>query len=84
MNNLCIEIPREIMHSARLTPEELKKELAILLFQQNRISFGKARELAGLDVWSFQQLLGAREINVHYDLDDFNDDLQNLKKLGRI
>ncbi len=84
MENVCIEIPREVLHSARTTPEELKRELAILLYQQNKISFGKARELTGLNVWSFQQLLGDRGINIHYDVKDFDEDMQNLKKLGRL
>ena len=84
MENVCIEIPREVLHSARTTPEELKRELAILLYQQNKISFGKARELTGLNVWSFQQLLGHRGINIHYDVEDFDEDMQNLKKLGRL
>lgn len=84
MDNICIEIPREIMLSARTTPLELKKELALLLYRQNKISFGKARELAGMNIWSFQQLLGDRGINVKYDVEDLDDDLQNLKNLGRI
>lgn len=84
MSNTCIEIPRDIIQSARMTPEDLKKELALVLYQQNKISFGKARELAGLNIWSFQQLLGDRGINIHYDVDDFDQDLHNLEKLGRI
>ncbi len=84
MDNINIEIPREIIQSARLTTQDLKRELALVLFQQNKISFGKAKELAGLNVWTFQQLLGERGINIHYDVDDFNDDLQNLEKLNRL
>jgi len=84
VDNINIEIPREIIQSARLTTQDLKRELALVLFQQNKISFGKAKELAGLNVWTFQQLLGERGINIHYDVDDFNDDLQNLEKLNRL
>lgn len=84
MDNINIEIPREIMQAARLSTQDLKKELALLLYQQNKISFGKAKDLADLNVWSFQHLLGVRGINVHYDEDDFNDDLHNLEKLDRI
>ena len=84
MDNINIEIPREIIQSARLTTQDLKRELALVLYQQNKISFGKAKELAGLNVWTFQQLLGERGINIHYDVDDFNDDLQNLEKLNRL
>jgi len=30
------------------------------LFQQGKLSFGKAREMAGVSVWEFQQILGSR------------------------
>ena len=84
MSNTCIEIPRDILQSARMSSEEIKKELALVLFQQKKISFGKAKELAGINIWSFQQLLGDRGINIHYDVEDFDQDLQNLENLGRI
>ena len=31
---IAIEIPQEVLHAARMTPEEIKRELAVLLFQQ--------------------------------------------------
>jgi predicted HTH domain antitoxin len=43
---ISIEIPREVTHIARMTPEELRVELAVYLFQQGKLSFGKAREMA--------------------------------------
>jgi len=83
-NTISIEIPSEIVHVTRMTPQELRKELAILLFQQGKLSFGKAREMAGMTVWTFQQILGIREIPIHYDIDDYEEDLNTLKELGRI
>jgi predicted HTH domain antitoxin len=67
-----------------MTPEELRRELAIHLFQQGRLSFGKAREMAGMTVWAFQQLLGSRGIPVHYDVEDYKKDLDTLRELGRL
>lgn len=57
---ISIEIPREIMHTTHMTPQELRQELAIHLFQQGLLSLGKARELANMSVWAFQLLLGSR------------------------
>jgi predicted HTH domain antitoxin len=79
---VAIEIPREVIHATRMTPEEMKRELAVYLFQQGKLSFGKAREMAGMTVWAFQQLLGSRGIPVHYDLEDYEDDLATLQELG--
>jgi predicted HTH domain antitoxin len=81
---VAIEIPQEVLHAARMTPEEMKRELAVLLFQQGKLSFGKAREMAGMTVWALQQLLGSRGITVHYDVADYEEDLATLKALGRL
>jgi len=81
---ISIEIPREIIHATRMTPQELKRELAIHLFQQDKLSFGKAREMADMTVWDFQQLLGVRGVHIHYDLEDYEEDLATLKELGRL
>ena len=81
-SKIAIEIPREVIHATRMTPEELRRELAIYLFQQGRLSFGKAREMADMTAWAFQQLLGSRGIPVHYDLEDYQEDLATLKELG--
>lgn len=81
--DVMIGIPREIMHTTRMSPAEMKRELALTLFQQGKISFGKARELAGMSVWAFQQLLGSREIPVHYDVEDYLEDRATLEALGQ-
>ena len=83
-STISIEIPREVPHAARMTPRDMRRELAIYLFQQGRLSFGKAREMAGMTVWAFQQLLASREIPVHYDVEDYEEDLATLKELGRL
>ena len=53
MTMTTIDIPDTVLQATRMTPAELKIELAITLFQQEKLSFGKARELAGMDFWTF-------------------------------
>jgi predicted HTH domain antitoxin len=81
---VSIEVPREVVHITRMTPDELRRELAIYLFQQGKLSFGKAREMAGMTAWAFQQLLGSRSVPVHYTVEEYEQDLKTLKELGRI
>ena len=69
-----IEIPPEVIHTTHMSTQDMKLELALTLFQQAKISFGKAREMTGLTVWAFQQLLGIRGITVHYDIEDYLED----------
>ena len=77
----ALEIPQDILDSARLTLDELKVELAISLYSQRRLSIGKARELAGLSLWDFRQLLGLRRISTHYDNEDLDEDLKAFREL---
>ena len=80
---VTIEIPREIAHATRMTPQALKEELALALFARDKLSFGKARELAGLTVWEFQERLGRRGIPVHYDVEAYEEDLRTLEALNQ-
>ena len=66
-----------------MSPQDMKRELALALFQQEKISFGKAREMAGMTVWAFQQLLGSRDIPVHYDIQDYLEDQAAIDALTR-
>jgi predicted HTH domain antitoxin len=79
-----LEIPQEILDSARLTVDELKTEIAVSLYAQGRLSIGKARELAGMSLWEFRQLLSSRRISPHYDVADFEEDVATLRELGRL
>ena len=85
MNSMStLEIPQDILDSARLTVEDIKVELAVSLYAQNRLSIGKARELAGMSLWEFRQLLASRRISPHYDADDLKEDITTLHEFGRI
>ncbi len=77
-------IPDDILQAARMSEEELQRELALLLFQQEKLSLGKAGQLAKMTKLEFQHLLASRAIPVHYDVADFEQDLQTLKDLGRL
>ena len=81
---VLLEIPREIPELTKMTPSELKQELALALFAQGKISLGKASELSGLSIWQFQNELGRRGIQVHYDCGEFAEDLVTLREVGRL
>jgi len=36
-------------------PQEFRRELALALYAQRRLSLGKGRKLAGLSLWEFRQ-----------------------------
>ncbi len=79
---VAITIPQTILYASRMTTDELRRELAISLFQQEKLSFGKARELADMTVWDFLSLLGQRGIALHYDIPEFEADMSTLREVG--
>jgi predicted HTH domain antitoxin len=81
---MSLVIPDEIVKATGMSEGELKKEIAVHLFEKERLTLGQAASLATMDYLQFQHLLASREIPLHYDLDEFEDDLDTLKKLGRL
>lgn len=79
---MSVTIPDEVLESAHMDESELRQELAVLLFQQARLTLAQAARLAGLDRLRFQHLLAARDIPVHYDVEDFEADLETLRSLN--
>ena len=79
MQGIVIEIPEEIILSLRIPKEKvndrLKEELAIHLYTEGFLSFGKARALAALSKWEFAERLGNKKLARHYTLEDFEEDL---------
>ena len=80
---MILTIPDEIITTSKLTEKEIRTQLALMLFEKNLLTFGQSRKLSGLDVISFQQELGRNKIPFHYDKDDFEQDLLNLKNFKR-
>lgn len=78
-----LEIPQEILDSARMTADQLLVELAVHLYEQGRLSIGKAHELARLSLWEFRLLLGLRKISPHFEAEDLKQDLETLRHLGK-
>jgi predicted HTH domain antitoxin len=79
-----LQVPQDILDSARLTMSELQIEIAVYLYSQGRLSIGKARELAGMSLWEFRQLLASRRISPHYNETDLDQDLATLREMGRL
>jgi predicted HTH domain antitoxin len=81
---MSIVIPDEIVHATGMSEDELLQELAVLLFQADRLTLAQAARLARMPQLQFQRLLGSRQIPPHYDVTDFEADLETLRSLGRL
>ncbi len=79
---MSVVISDEVLSASRLSASELKVEIAVMLFQKRKLSLGQASRLADMGYLEFQHLLASREISVHYDVADFEEDLKTLSQLG--
>ena len=77
---MTIVIPDDILQATRLTEDELKQELAVILFQKDKLTLGQASILAGMNRLQFQHLLASRKIPVHYGVSEFEEDMKTLKE----
>jgi len=74
-----VDIPDSVAGSLRLPPPEvesrLRTELALTLYAQGILGFGKASELSGASRYRFAELVSSRGIPRHYTNDELTQDL---------
>ncbi len=74
-------IPDDIIEATGMSENELKIEIAVQLFKLKKITIEQASRLAGVPRLEFQHLLVSRRISLHYDIEDFKNDFEVLKRL---
>jgi predicted HTH domain antitoxin len=74
-------VPDHIAETLDLSPEIWRLDLALGLYIDNRVSAGRAAELAGISKPAFLDELGKRRIPVQYDVEDLEADVRTLEAL---
>jgi Uncharacterised protein family (UPF0175). len=76
---ILLEIPADILRAVRLPAKEIepefRKELALALYQRGVLPLGKARLMARMTRWEFEELLGRHKILRHYTDVDLEEDI---------
>jgi predicted HTH domain antitoxin len=78
-----VTIADDVLAAAHLSEPELRRELAVALFREERLTLAQASRLAEMDQFAFQSVLEDREIPVHYGVEEFHEDLRTLDALER-
>ncbi|MCD4693010.1 MAG: UPF0175 family protein [Calditrichales bacterium] len=80
MEDMTISFPEDILEAIKFPPtvreKEILKELALALYVRDILSLGKARSLAKMTRWEFEELLGQRKIIRHYNEEDLEEDIK--------
>lgn len=78
---MTVTLPDGLLESTKLTEAELVRELALTLFQSERLTLGKAAQLCALPQLEFQRLLASRRIPIHYGHEEMRQDLSRVESL---
>ncbi len=79
---IILNLPDSLSQTETFNQSDWLREIAIALFEQERISLSRASKVAGMEIMDFQKLLAARGICVHYDVEDLEQDVQHLRDRG--
>ncbi|MBI3853150.1 MAG: UPF0175 family protein [Verrucomicrobia bacterium] len=76
--SVTLEIPDDFAQRLQTEPDaaeaQLRLELAIALYRQGQLPPGRAAELAGMNRWTFEDLLRQRQVPMPYSLSDLDHD----------
>ena len=78
-----LTISDDVLAAAHMSEPALKRELALTLFQKERLTLAQASRLPEVSQLDFQAILAARQIPVHYGIEEFHEDLRTLREVGR-
>ncbi len=76
---MSVIIPDALLQAAQMSESEFRLELALWLYQQERLTLALASQFAGLTRIEFQRVLHERGIPIHYTAEDLQEDLANLE-----
>ncbi|HAX76440.1 MAG TPA: hypothetical protein DCY88_11520 [Cyanobacteria bacterium UBA11372] len=79
---MAVLIPDEVLNAAKISDAEMLQEIAILLFQQERLTLAQASRLANMPRLQFQKLLASRQIPVHYDVPELEAEVAMMQEIG--
>ena len=79
---MTVNLPDGVLEATKLTEAELVRELALTLFQHERLTLGQAAQLCALPQLDFQRLLASRRIPIHYGREEMLKDLRRVEALA--
>lgn len=85
MTNVTVEIPEDVLTLAGLPEGSASSRathlLALELFREDRVSLGRAAELAGVGVEEFMEFSSRRHVPLHYSPADLAEDQATAERL---
>ncbi|MEM6262374.1 MAG: UPF0175 family protein [Bacteroidota bacterium] len=77
---MSVIITDNILRQANMSASQFKLEVGLYLFEKGFLTMGKASEFAEVSQFEFQKTMNERGIPISYDEEEFEKDLQALKR----
>jgi predicted HTH domain antitoxin len=90
MATVQVDLPEDLLRAASIyvntyspasASREVAKLLALELYREGSVTFGRAAELCGVSQAEFMQFAAEREVALHYTLDDLEQDRKIIERL---
>lgn len=81
---MLLTIRDEELKEANISEQELRQELALLLYEKWVWDTKTARRFCGMERLDFLNLAGSRNIPVHYAEEQLLQDWETIKSLGNV
>ena len=78
---MSITIDDELLRDTSLTEDDLKREIAVALFERHVFTFAQARRFSGMDRLPFEKLLAEQKIDI-YSYESYIEDASTVKKIA--
>lgn len=76
---MVIEISDQLVKKTGISSKDILLKIAISFFQEEQITLGQASKLAGLHQIDFQKELSKRNISIHYNEEQYLNDLKMIE-----
>lgn len=78
---MTLELPNHILTDSKYQLQDLQIDVALVLYQRQKISLARAARWIGMNRLEFQKLLKDRSIPINLSIDDFKTDLKTLESM---
>ena len=79
---MIVELPDQEVGGLRLTPGQVRLELAVGLYVGRQVSLGRAARIAGLPYASFMHEIGHRGLCINYTVEDAEHDMRMAERFS--
>lgn len=83
---VTMNFPKDMLLAADISETNaqsgIKKHLALYMFKERILTFGKASELSGMSKSDFLEFVGSKGVSLNYDADDYEEDLKTIRDLA--